>query len=86
LDDRPYYNSLKQVGKIYNKVGDEILAELRRLHKRFLPEYLEFNYKGMVNRTTELTSRVESTKIKNVLKDLEKTWGLDEEKICKRHY
>lgn len=75
-----YYNSLKQVGKIYNKVGDEILAELRRLHKRFLPEYLEFNYKGMVNRTTELTSRVESTKIKNVLKDLEKTWGLDEEK------
>lgn len=76
-----YYNSLKQVGKIYNKVGDEILAELRRLHKRFLPKHLlDFNYKGLVNRTTELTSRVESTKIKNVLKDLEKKWGLDEEK------
>lgn len=75
-----YYNSLKQVGKIYNKVGDEILAELRRLHKRFLPKSLDFNYHGIVNRTTELTSRVESTKIKNVLKDLEKKWGLDEEK------
>lgn len=75
-----YYNSLKQVGKIYNKVGDEILTELRRLHKRFLPKHLDFNYKGVVNRTTELTSRVESTKIKNVLKDLEKEWGLDEEK------
>lgn len=75
-----YYNSLKQVGKIYNKVGDEILTELRRLHKRFLPKHLDFNYKGVVNRTTELTSRVESTKIKNVLKDLEKEWSLDEEK------
>ncbi len=75
-----YYNSLKQVGKIYNKVGDEILAELRRLHNRFLPKHLDFNYKGIVNRTTELTSRVESTKIKNVLKDLEKKWGLEEEK------
>jgi Lhr-like helicase len=75
-----YYNSLKQVGKIYNKIGDEVKAELTRLHKRFLPNHLEFNYKGMVGRTTELTSRVESAKIKNVLKDLEKEWQLDDEK------
>lgn len=75
-----YYNSLKQVGKIYNKIGDEVLSELRRLHNRFASSSHSFNYQGLVNRTTELTSRVESNKIKNILKDLEKDWKLDNEK------
>lgn len=74
-----YYNSLKQVGKIYNKIGDEVLSELKRLHNRFASSLHSFNYQGLVNRTTELTSRVESNKIKTVLKDLEKDWKLDDE-------
>ncbi len=75
-----YYNSLKQVGKIYNKIGDEVLSELKRLHNRFSSSLNSFNYQRLVNRTTELTSRVESNKIKGVLKDLEKDWKLDDEK------
>lgn len=72
-----YYNSLKDVGKIYNKVGDEVsnfTSTLQyRLSQLFQPfdEY-SFNFYGIPSRTEELTSRVESAKIKSVLKEIEK--------------
>ncbi len=74
-----YYNSLKDVGKIYNKVGDEVsnfTSTLQyRLSQLFQPfdEY-SFNFYGIPSRTEELTSRVESAKIKSVLKEIEKTF------------
>lgn len=68
-----YYNSLKDVGKIYNKVGDEITVEIRKQQRIWDNDnhLFDFNYKNLINRTTELTSRIESSKIKNTLKDLE---------------
>jgi hypothetical protein len=68
-----YYNSLKNVGKIHNKVGDEISNFTSTFQIRLFgdqPEY-EFNYTYLNNRDVELTSRVESSKIKQTLKDIE---------------
>lgn len=72
-----YYNSLKDVGKIYNKVGDEVsnfTSTLQyRLSQLFQPfDDYTFNFYGIPSRTEELTSRVESAKIKSVLKEIEK--------------
>lgn len=68
-----YYNSLKDVGKIHNKVGDEISTFTSALQKRLYgnnPNY-SFNYASLYNRDEELTGRIESTKIKQTLKRLE---------------
>jgi len=72
-----YYNSLKDVGRIYNKVGDEISNFTSTLQNRlsdlFQPfDDFKFNFYGIPGRTEELTSRVESAKIKSVLKEIEK--------------
>jgi len=68
-----YYNSLKDVGKIHNKVGDEISNFTSTLQIRMNGEqpHYKFNYSSLYNRDVELTSRVESSKIKQTLKDLE---------------
>jgi hypothetical protein len=82
-----YYNSLKDVGKIFNKVGDEVSTFTSTLQYRlaqlFQPDFKDFtfNYFGIPNRTQELTSRVESTKIKSVLSEIEKPF--DSKKIEK---
>jgi len=82
-----YYNSLKDVGKIFNKVGDEVsnyTSTLQyRLSNNFQPfENFTFNFFGIPGRTQELTSRVESSKIKAVLKEIEKRF--DEKKIKRK--
>jgi hypothetical protein len=67
-----YYNSLRDVGKMYNKVGAEVFTQLRLLHQRFglaTPAY-DWSYRGLTGRTRELTSRVESGKIKDALNEL----------------
>jgi hypothetical protein len=68
-----YYNSLKDVGKIYNKVGDEVIGDLRKQHRKWSYDtpFFEFNHQNLVSRTTELTSRIDSSKIKSTLKGLE---------------
>lgn len=71
-----YYNSLKDVGKIFNKVGDEVsnfTSTLQyRLEDLFNPiDDYRFNFAGISLRTEELTSRVESSRIKSILKELE---------------
>jgi len=73
-----YYNTLKDVGKIYNKVNDEIHSGIKRLHEQFnINNYLyNFNHYGLINRTKELTSRIESTKIKNYLNELQADFQL----------
>jgi len=67
-----YYNSLKDVGRTYNKVNDEITSELKRLHEQYnLDRYqYGFNNRWLMGKTRELTSRIESTKIKSYLNEL----------------
>jgi hypothetical protein len=73
-----FYNSLRDVGKIYNKVPAEISDFLKLLHNRYqLPKQVYgFNYFGLAGRTKELTSRIESNSIKNLLNELEMPFSL----------
>ncbi|OQB30635.1 MAG: hypothetical protein BWY08_00995 [Bacteroidetes bacterium ADurb.Bin174] len=73
-----FYNSLRDVGKIYNKVPAEISDFLKLLHNRYqLDKYLYgFNYFGLAARTRELTSRIESNSIKKLLDELEMPFSL----------
>jgi len=67
-----YYNSLKDVGKTYNKVNDEIVSELKRLHERNNLDKLQYGFNTwLMGKTRELTSRIESTKIKSYLNELD---------------
>jgi hypothetical protein len=68
-----YYNSLKDVGKIRNKIGDEIIVNTATLQSRLFGKsnVWTYNYFALEDRTEELTARVESSKIKTVLKQLE---------------
>ncbi|NIM17045.1 MAG: helicase [Candidatus Aminicenantes bacterium] len=69
-----YYNSLKDVGKTYNKIGDEVSKFASQVQIRLFgekPEYT-FNYRNILNRTKELTSRVESYKVRSILDQIEK--------------
>lgn len=73
-----FYNSLKDVGKIYNKVPAEILALIKMLHYRYsqtLKAY-RFNYGSLPARTKELTSRVQSNLIKSLLNEMESAFSL----------
>lgn len=71
-----YYNSLKDVGKIRNKVGDEVLYNTKQLQARILGNNsYSYNHYGLEDRTEELTARVDSSKIKTVLKQLEHSLG-----------
>jgi len=73
-----FYNSLKDVGKIYNKVPAEILSLLKRLHKMYDidQQQFSFNYLSFPARTKELTSRIESSSIKQLLDELESNFEL----------
>ncbi len=62
-----YYNSLKDVGKISNKIGDEIYSFTAYLQNRLFRDSYRFNYLGLSKRTKELTSRIPSEKIKSTL-------------------
>jgi hypothetical protein len=80
-----YYNSLKDVGRTFNKVGDEISSFTSSLQNRLMnllgPDRrgLSFNYSRLYDRTKELTSRVESNKIKSVLNEIGRSF--DESRI-----
>jgi Helicase conserved C-terminal domain len=72
-----YYNSLKDVGKIRNKIGDEVLYNTKQLQARVLGNNsYSYNHFGLEDRTEELTARVDSSKIKTVLKQLEHSFEL----------
>lgn len=76
-----YYNSLKDVGRTFNKVGDEISSFTSSLQNRLLnllgPDRRDFtfNYSRLYDRTKELTSRVESNKIKSILNEIERLFN-----------
>lgn len=78
-----YYNSLKDVGRTFNKVGDEVSTFTSTLQYRLASLFgsdmkdFTFNYFGLSNRTKELTSRIESTKIKSVLNEIERVFNED---------
>lgn len=67
-----YYNTLREVGKISNKIGDEIRTKTNEIQARTIgASSLLFNVMGLSARSKELTSRIESEKIKAVLKEIE---------------
>ena len=68
-----YYNSLKDVGKIYNKTNDEIQINTNVLFYRNFGNNsaLRFLIRDLDSRSLELTSRIESNNIKATLKRLE---------------
>ena len=69
---------LKDVGKIRNKVGDEIIVNTATLQSRLFGRNnpWTYNHFGLEARTEELTARVESSKIKSVLKQMENPFEL----------
>lgn len=73
-----FYNSLRDVGKVYNKVPAEISDFLKLLHNRYQlnKQVYGFNYFGLAGRTKELTSRIESNSIKKLLNELEMPFSL----------
>lgn len=71
-----YYNSLRDVGRMSNKVGDEIATTVKQKQKSLGLDTYRFNFSGLKNRTEELTSRIESSKIKQTLGRLEKHFAL----------
>ncbi len=68
-----YYNSLKDVGRIHNKISDEIYNFTSVLQNRLWGKKPSetFNYLYLYNRDKELTSRIDSSKIKHTLNLLE---------------
>lgn len=70
-----YHNTLKDLGKIINKVEDEIKTNLQVLQYRFLADHPEFNFnlKNISQRVSELTGRIENTQIKSTLNRLQNT-------------
>lgn len=78
-----FYNSLRDVGKIYNKVPAEIVALLKMLHfrYRFVLQGYAFNYHQLPSRTKELTSRVQSNFIKSLLNEMEHSFNLKKSEI-----
>jgi len=79
-----YYNSLKDVGKIHNKVGDEISTFTSSLQNKLYGNNPndKFNHAYLYNRDEELTGRIDSSKIKQTLKRLEEN-TFDENTIQK---
>ncbi|MFT4073254.1 MAG: helicase-related protein [Dysgonamonadaceae bacterium] len=73
-----FYNSLRDVGKVYNKIPAEISDFLKLLHSRYQlnKQVYGFNYFGLTGRTKELTSRIESNSIKKLLNELEMPFNL----------
>jgi hypothetical protein len=72
-----YYNSLKDVGRMSNKVGDELQALVKQSQKRLKLSEYGFNHYGLKSRSKELTSRVDSAKIKQTLDQLEQDFELE---------
>jgi hypothetical protein len=79
-----YYNSLKDVGRTHNKVGDEITNFTAALQNRMLgsDNELDFNFRHLTVGTEELTSRISSPDIKKALKRLE-DWRFTSESLTK---
>ncbi len=72
-----YYNSLRDVGRAYNDVGARLKETLESLHHRYkMHPALGFNYRGLDYRASELTSRVPSHEIKQVLDKLSQSFVL----------
>lgn len=74
-----YYNSLKDVGKIYNKTNDEIQINTNVLFYRNFGNnsVLRYLIRDIDSRSLELTSRIESNNIKATLKRLEDVFATE---------
>ena len=73
-----YFNSLKDVGRIANKIGDEIFELTRQFQEMLIGDKkLWFNYLGFSKRTRELTRREPSSRIKSTLNELTEPFTKD---------
>lgn len=75
-----YYNSLKDVGRMSNKIGDELQALVRQVQKRLKLSKYGFNFYDLKSRSKELTSRMDSAKIKQNLDQIEQNFALKKSK------
>lgn len=68
-----YFTSLKEIGKFANKINSELKPALKQLQVRYLKNdsILANNYNKLSYRNIELTSRIQSNKIKKNLDKLE---------------
>ena len=66
-----YYNSIRELGGAVMLLKDDIPARINRLKR------LSESEKGRFLKTSELTSRIPSYKIPEVLAQLENPWGSD---------
>lgn len=74
-----YYNSLKDVGKIYNKTNDEIQINTNVLFYRNFGNNSNLRYliRDIDTRSLELTSRIDSNNIKATLKRLDDVFAAE---------
>lgn len=72
-----YYNTLRDVGRMNNKIGDEVVQMTKQLQNRLQLDG-GFNYSQLTNRTKELTSRVNSADIKPTLSALENKFSMND--------
>ncbi len=70
-----YYNTLRDVGRMNNKIGDEVVQMTKQLQNRLQLEG-RFNYSQLAYRTKELTSRINSNDIKPTLSALENKFSM----------
>ena len=94
-----YYNTLREVGKVNNKISDEIKTGTSLIQHRLFRIFNEseenkwtFNYRRLVSATEELTSRILSHRIRETLKNIEENkatfeWkDFTDKKGIVRHY
>ena len=75
-----YYNSLKDLGRMHSRIGQEVEYALRYFLRYVqIPESLRFAVTGVYNRVKEFTSREDSSRIKDLLTQAESAATIDTE-------
>lgn len=73
-----YYNSLKDLGRMHSRIGQEVEQSLHALMRYVkIPDSLKFAITGVYNRVKEFTSREDSSRIKDLLTQAETSAEID---------
>lgn len=73
-----YYNSLKDLGRMHSRIGQEVVTALRYFLRYVqIPRSLKFMITGVNNRVKEFTSREDSSRIKDLLTQAESAATID---------
>lgn len=75
-----YYNSLKDLGRMHSRIGQEVEQALHALLRYVqIPDSLRFVITGIYARVKEFTSREDSSRIKDLLTQAETAANIDTE-------